>query len=89
MGGGNLMKFPAPEFDDAVAALCHGTASAEQLAALHALLRSDLAARDEYLWQVEVHSRLATGAAATPERQTAAAICRQHGAEAPRSSACV
>ena len=55
------MKFPSPEFDDAVAALCHGTISDEALAELHELLRADSHARDEYLWRVEVHGELASG----------------------------
>jgi dipeptidyl aminopeptidase/acylaminoacyl peptidase len=54
------MKFPSREFDDAVAALCQGAIGDEQLAALHELLQADAAARDEYLWQVELHSRLAS-----------------------------
>ena len=55
------MKFPSPEFDDAVAALCHGTISDEALAELHELLRADSRAQDEYLWRVEVHGELASG----------------------------
>jgi hypothetical protein len=55
------MKFPSPEFDDAVAALCHGTIGDETLAELHELLRDDPKARDEYLWRVEVHGELASG----------------------------
>lgn len=54
------MTFPSREFDDAVADLCHGTITDERLAGLHALLQSDPPARDEYLWQVELHSRLAS-----------------------------
>ncbi len=52
------MRFPSPEYDDTTAAICHGTASDAQLTELHVLLRSSAAARDEYLWQVELHSRL-------------------------------
>ncbi len=55
------MKFPSPEFDDAVAALCHGAVSDNVLAELHERLRTDTAARDEYLWQVELHGELASG----------------------------
>ena len=55
------MKFPSPEFDNAVAALCHGTIGDETLADLHGLFRTDLRARDEYLWRVEVHGELASG----------------------------
>src|SRR5437773_8854987 len=52
--------FPSREFDEAVAALCHGTASDEQARALNELLRSDAAARDEYILRAELHSRLAS-----------------------------
>lgn len=52
--------FPSREFDEAVAAVCHGTASEAQARALNALLRSSAAARDEYLLRVELHSRLAS-----------------------------
>lgn len=52
--------FPSPEFDLAVAAVCHGSATDEQVRALNALLRSHPAARDEYILRVELHSRLAS-----------------------------
>lgn len=52
--------FPSPEFDGAVAAVCHGTASEAELRALNELLRGDPRARDEYLWRVALHSRLAS-----------------------------
>lgn len=55
----NLL-FPSPEFDDAVAAVCHGLPSDEQMRALNNLLRDNPAARDEYLFRVELHSRLAS-----------------------------
>ena len=55
------MKFPSPEFDNAVALLCHGTITNEASAELHELLRTDAEARDEYLWRVEVHGELASG----------------------------
>lgn len=54
------MKFPSTEFNDAIAALCHGNVSEQNLVELHDVLRSDNAARDEYLFQVELHSRLVT-----------------------------
>ena len=54
------IAFPSPEFDEAVAAVCHGSASEEQLRALNELLRSDAAARDEYILRLELHSRLAS-----------------------------
>jgi hypothetical protein len=57
------MTFPSPEFDASISALCHGTATDDEVAAVHALLRSDDAARDGYLWEVELHARLASLAA--------------------------
>jgi hypothetical protein len=52
------MNYPSTEFDDAVAAACQGTSSDAEVAALHATLRSHEAARDDYLWQVELHTFL-------------------------------
>src|SRR5262245_43952207 len=49
------MTFPSTAFDDAVAAVCQGTASEADLAELHATLQAHEAARDDYLWQVELH----------------------------------
>lgn len=54
------LSFPSREFDEALAAVCHGSASDAQMAALNHLLRTDPAARDEYIWQLELHSRLAS-----------------------------
>lgn len=54
------MRFPSAEFDDAVAAACHGCGSDQQVQQLHELLAADAAARDEYLWRVELHGYLAT-----------------------------
>lgn len=54
------LVFPSRDFDDAVADVCHGSASEEQGRALNALLRSDPAARDEYILRVELHARLAS-----------------------------
>ena len=54
------LAFPSHDFDDAVATVCCGTASDEQVRALNELLRSDAAARDEYILRVELHSRLAS-----------------------------
>ena len=54
--------FPSHEYDDAVAAVCHGSVSEEQAWALNELLRIDPAARDEYLFRVELHARLASNA---------------------------
>ena len=54
------MRFPSAEFDDAVAAACHGRGSDREVQQLHELLAADAAARDEYLWRVELHGYLAT-----------------------------
>jgi len=53
-------SFPSREFDDAVAGVCHNSASDEQVRGLNELLRSDAAARDEYILRLELHSRLAS-----------------------------
>ena len=52
--------FPSREFDEAVAAACHGSASDEQVRALNEVLRSNAAARDDYILRLEIHSRLAS-----------------------------
>lgn len=54
------ITFPSVAFDDAVAAVCHGSPSYEQARALNELLRADAAARDEYILRIELHSRLAS-----------------------------
>src|SRR5438067_6088341 len=54
------LTFPSREFDEAVAAVCHGTSSDEQARALNELLRSNANARDEYILRAELHSRLAS-----------------------------
>ena len=54
------LAFPSREFDEAVAAVCHGSASDEQMRELNQLLRNDSAARDEYILRLELHSRLAS-----------------------------
>jgi hypothetical protein len=56
------INFPSLEFDDAVAAVCHGVASDEQMRALNVLLRQQATARDEYILRLELHSRLASDA---------------------------
>jgi hypothetical protein len=73
------MHFPSTEFDDSLAAVCDGSASNDQVAAVHAVLRQQPEARDEYLWQVELHSRLLTshrGAAVEPDSGIATAPAR-------------
>ncbi len=54
------LAFPSPEFDHAVAAVCHGTATEEQARDLNQLLRHHPAALDEYILRLELHSRLAS-----------------------------
>lgn len=54
------LSFPSIEFDDAVAAVCHGSMTAAQAQALNQLLLSHPHARDEYLLRVELHARLAS-----------------------------
>jgi hypothetical protein len=54
------IDFPSREFDEAVAAVCHGLGSSEQMRALNELLRANAAARDEYLFRAELHARLAS-----------------------------
>src|SRR6186997_3038952 len=54
------IAFPSAEFDDSVAAVCHDSASDEQLRGLNELLRTSSAARDEYILRLELHSRLAS-----------------------------
>ncbi len=54
------LSYPSPEFGDAVAAVCHGSATEEEMRGLNEVLRSNPNARDEYLFQVELHTRLAS-----------------------------
>lgn len=54
------MTFPSPELAASISAMCHGTATDDEVASVHMLLRSDRAAQDEYLWEVELHARLAS-----------------------------
>lgn len=54
------MPFPSRDFDDAVASICHGTASDAQMEALRALLLGHALARDEYLHRVALHAQLAS-----------------------------
>ncbi len=54
------LQFPSYDFDQAVAAVCHGTATDEQIRGLHQILRQHPGARDEYLLRVELHSRMAS-----------------------------
>jgi len=52
--------FPSPEFDDAVAEACHGTADARLLDGLGQLLAEDAAALDAYIVRTELHAALLT-----------------------------
>jgi len=54
------LAFPSPDFDAAVAAVCHGTATEAEMEALNTLLRGNPRARDEYLFRIELHARLAS-----------------------------
>ena len=56
------MRFPSAEFDDAVAAACHGTADDNTLTALGQLLHDDDTALNEYLLRTELHATLLTSA---------------------------
>jgi hypothetical protein len=70
------LHFPSPEFDDAVAGVCHGTATEVQMRALNPLLRSDSRARDEYLLRVELHTRLASDPDSFARAEDPALGCR-------------
>ncbi len=70
------LSFPSPEFDDAVAAVCHGALTETEARVLNELLRSDPVARDEYLLRVEIHSRLASEPDAFSIETQAAEGCR-------------
>jgi hypothetical protein len=72
-------SFPSPEFDDAVAAVCHGSATEAEMRALNVLLRRDSSTRDEYLMRVELHTRLASGRDLFSQTADAAASCRLPG----------
>lgn len=69
--------FPSSDFDDAVAAVCHGTLTEIQAAALGDLLRRDAQARDEYVRRVALHSELASATdlfAASPANAPATTV---------------
>lgn len=55
-----MIGYPSPEFDAAVAAVCHGSADDAQVRAIYELLRRDPVARDEYILRLELHARLAS-----------------------------
>jgi len=76
------LSFPSPEFDDTVAAVCHGSATEAEMRALNGLLRSNSSARDEYLMRVELHSRLASEPDLFSQTADAVASCRVPGLSA-------
>jgi hypothetical protein len=69
------LSFPSPEFDDAVAAVCHGSVTEVQARALNQLLRNHAGARDEYLLRVELHARLASDPNLFPQATESIADC--------------
>lgn len=68
--------FPSSEFDDAVASVCHGSATEAETGALNELLRSNPSARDEYLLRIELHTRLASEPELFTQVADAATTCR-------------
>lgn len=64
--------------------MCHGTATDDEVVAVHALLRSDEAARDQYLWEVELHARLASEASLPTA--SGAVVAREQSRPAGRGS---
>lgn len=81
------LAFPSREFDEAVAAVCHGLASDEQMRGLNELLRSDSAARDQYILRLELHSRLASepDLFVSTEQQASEASLTGRGITLPRN----
>ena len=73
------ISFPSPEFDDAVASVCHGLADEAEMRALNELLRHNQFARDEYLLRVELHARLASEPDLFFPAAEASARCRLPG----------
>ena len=55
-----IITYPSREFDEAVAAVCHGNFSEVQARGLNCLLRENREALDEYIIRVELHSHLAS-----------------------------
>jgi hypothetical protein len=54
------MRFPSTEFDDVVAAACHGTADEAHLVELAGLLAGNDAALEAYITRAELHASLLT-----------------------------
>ena len=82
------LAFPSREFDEAVAAVCHGLASDEQMRGLNELLRSDSVARDQYILRLELHSRLASepDLFVSTEQQASEASLTGRGITLPRNA---
>lgn len=70
------LTFPTPEFDDVVAAVCHGSATETEMCALNALLRDDSRARDEYILRVALHTRLASDPDLFAHTADPSVVCR-------------
>jgi hypothetical protein len=70
------ISFPSLEFDEAVAAVCHGSATDGQARALNELLRINAGARDAYILRLELHSRLASHADLFTSMECAPAVVR-------------
>ena len=81
------LAFPSREFNEAVAEVCHGRASNEEAQALNELLRSNPAARDEYIFRLELHSRLASepDLFVSTEQESSAASSPGHGVKLPQN----
>ena len=69
------LSFPSPEFDDVVAAVCHGSAMEAEMRPLNELLRGNTSARDEYLMRLELHTRLASEPDLFPQAEDPSAGC--------------
>ena len=68
------MNYPSADFETVLAAMSNGTATEDEVTTVHQLLGSNNAALDEYLWQMELHARLAETAATTPTLMLAPVI---------------
>lgn len=75
------LEYPSQDFESVVAAVCHGTASEEQMRALNGVLRGNPAAQDAYLLRVELHTRLGSEPELflSPDAEPAAVSDPSHG----------
>ena len=78
------LAFPSLEFDETVAAVCHGSATEDAMRALNQLLRTDTEARDEYLMRIELHTRLASERALFSQSANVAASLGQASISMPQ-----